>query len=70
MATSKGPGTQEKQAGGAQPQATQAQPQGTAAAQYRVGVKFTDLEPSAVEAFMGRHGIEETHGKAQGFGMR
>ncbi|HEX7940711.1 MAG TPA: Hsp20/alpha crystallin family protein [Gemmatimonadaceae bacterium] len=33
MATNKGPGTQEKQAGGAQPQATQAQPQGTAAQQ-------------------------------------
>jgi hypothetical protein len=34
------------------------QPQGTAAAQYRVGVKFTDLEPKAVDGFMERHGIE------------
>jgi hypothetical protein len=34
------------------------QPQGGAAAQYRVGVKFTDLEPKAIEAFMARHGIE------------
>lgn len=36
------------------------QPQGTAAAQYRVGVKFTDLEPKAVDGFMVRHGIEVT----------
>lgn len=36
------------------------QPQGAAAAQYRVGVKFTDLEPKAVDAFMARHGIEAT----------
>ena len=34
------------------------QPQGTAAAQYRVGVRFTDLEPKAVDGFMARHGIE------------
>jgi hypothetical protein len=34
------------------------QPQGTAAAQYRVGVKFTDLEPTAIDGFMAQHGIE------------
>ena len=37
------------------------QPQGKAAAQYRVGVKFTDLEPKAVDGFMASHGIEEPH---------
>lgn len=36
------------------------QPQGKAAAQYRVGVKFTDLEPKAADEFMARHGIAET----------
>ena len=36
------------------------QPRGTSAAQYRVGVKFTDLEPKAVDGFMARHGIEAT----------
>ncbi len=34
------------------------QPQGTDAAQYRVGVKFTDLEPNEVDGFLTRHGIE------------
>ena len=36
------------------------QPRGTAAAKYRVGVKFTDLEPTAIDQFMARHGIEDT----------
>jgi len=35
------------------------QPQDKAAAQYRVGVKFTDLEPKAIDGFMASHGIEE-----------
>jgi hypothetical protein len=35
------------------------QPQGTAAAQYRVGVKFTDAEEKAIDGFMARHGLEE-----------
>jgi hypothetical protein len=37
------------------------QPQDKAAAQYRVGVKFTDLEPKAIDGFMASHGIEEHH---------
>jgi hypothetical protein len=41
------------------------QPQGTAAAQYRVGVKFTDLEPKAVDGFMAKHGIEATAERAR-----
>jgi hypothetical protein len=35
------------------------QPHDKAAAQYRVGVKFTDLEPKAIDGFMASHGIEE-----------
>jgi hypothetical protein len=31
---------------------------GGGAAQYRVGVKFTDVEPKAAEGFMAQHGIE------------
>jgi hypothetical protein len=41
------------------------QPHGTAAAQYRVGVKFTDLEPKAVDGFMASHGIEATTERAR-----
>jgi PilZ domain-containing protein len=41
------------------------QPQGTAAAQYRVGVKFTDLEASAIDEFMARHGLEEPNASLQ-----
>jgi PilZ domain-containing protein len=41
------------------------EPQGTAAAQYRVGVKFTDAEPKAVDAFMARHGIEDLRERAK-----
>jgi PilZ domain len=41
------------------------EPKGTAAAQYRVGVKFTDVEPKDVEAFMAKHGIEDTGERAK-----
>jgi hypothetical protein len=41
------------------------QPQGTAAAQYRVGVKFTDVEPKAIDGFMERHGIDEKNDRLQ-----
>jgi hypothetical protein len=35
------------------------QPSRTAAARYRVGVKFTDIEAKALEGLMARHGIAE-----------
>ena len=38
------------------------QPRGTAAARYRVGVKFTDIEAKALEKLMSRHGIAEAAG--------
>jgi hypothetical protein len=38
---------------------------GAATAQYRVGVKFTDVEAKAVEAFMERHGIEPSATKTK-----
>jgi chemotaxis protein histidine kinase CheA len=38
------------------------QPRGTAAARYRVGVKFTDIEEKALEGLMKRHGIAEATG--------
>jgi hypothetical protein len=41
------------------------QPQGTAAAQYRVGVKFTDAEEKAIDGFMARHGLEEMNASLQ-----
>jgi hypothetical protein len=34
------------------------EPNGTAAAQYRVGVKFTDADVKEVDAFMAQHGID------------
>jgi len=37
----------------------------SAAAQYRVGVKFADLEPEVVEGFMAQHGIEATRERAK-----
>ena len=39
------------------------EPKGTTAAQYRVGVKFTDLEPKVIDEFMEQHGIEATSRK-------
>jgi hypothetical protein len=41
------------------------EPQGPVAAQYRVGVKFTDVEPSVVDEFMAQHGIEDTRERAK-----
>jgi hypothetical protein len=41
------------------------EPKGTVAAQYRVGVKFTDVESKAVDGFMARHGIEATRERAK-----
>jgi len=41
------------------------QPRGTAAARYRVGVKFTEIAPKAVEAFLRRHGIEAPEGSLE-----
>jgi hypothetical protein len=38
------------------------QPHGTAASQYRVGVKFTESEPQAIESFLVRHGVAEDSG--------
>ena len=51
------------------------QPQGTAAAQYRVGVKFTDLEPKAIDGVHGaaRHRSDARANQArqaQGLGVR
>jgi hypothetical protein len=41
------------------------EPKGSGAAQYRVGVKFTDVEAKAVEAFMTRHGIDATRERSK-----
>ena len=41
------------------------EPQGPVAAQYRVGVKFTDVERNAVDDFMAKHGIEDTRERAK-----
>ena len=41
------------------------EPQGSAAAQYRVGVKFTDVETKAVDGFMEQHGIEFARERAK-----
>src|SRR5712691_1896771 len=41
------------------------EPQGSAAAQYRVGVKFTDIETKAVDGFMEQHGIEFARERAK-----
>jgi hypothetical protein len=41
------------------------QPQGTSAAQYRVGVKFTDLEPETFEAFMAQYGTQTVHERTE-----
>jgi hypothetical protein len=41
------------------------EPKGPAAAQYRVGLKFTDVEPKAVDRFMARHGIEDTRDRGK-----
>jgi hypothetical protein len=41
------------------------EPKGTAAAQYRVGVKFTDADVKEVDAFMAQHGIDMSSERAK-----
>jgi hypothetical protein len=41
------------------------QPEGATAAHYRVGLKFTDLEPEALDAFMAPYGIQTMHERAR-----